>query len=85
MRYRVRQGYTFGAYDQHTAGAVVELSEAEAGPFLDKLEPAEEEGGPEGDSLDTVSSEPDAPVEPEPDAPVEPEPDVPKAHKRGKK
>lgn len=36
--YRVRQGYRFGAQNQHKAGDVVELSEAHAVPFLDKLE-----------------------------------------------
>ena len=65
MRYRVRQGYTFGAFDQHTAGAVVELAEQEAGAFLDKLEPVEEVGTDDG-SLDTVSSEPSTPPAPKP-------------------
>lgn len=39
--YRVRPGFTFGAFNQHGPGALVELSEFEAGGFLDKLEPAE--------------------------------------------
>ena len=63
--YRVRQGRTFGAFDQHTAGALVELQEHEAVPFFDKLELAEGGNGPsapepakeEAVSLDTVSSE----------------------------
>lgn len=38
--YRVRPGFTFGAFNQHGPGALVELSEFEAGGFLDKLEPA---------------------------------------------
>lgn len=70
MRYRVRQGYTFGADNQHTAGAIVELQEHEAAAFLDKLEPAEE--GETAPSLDTVSSE------------VTPEPE-PKPQRKGRK
>lgn len=37
-KYRVREGFTFGAFDQHKAGAMVELTELEAAGFLDKLE-----------------------------------------------
>jgi len=36
--YRVKPGYTHGAYNQHGPGALVELTEDEAGGFLDKLE-----------------------------------------------
>jgi len=39
--YRVRPGFTFGAFNQHGPGALVELSEFEAAGFLDKLEPAD--------------------------------------------
>ena len=39
--WRVRPGFTFGAFNQHGPGALVELSEFEAGGFLDKLEPAD--------------------------------------------
>ncbi len=37
-KYRVRPGFRFGAYDQHEPGTVVELTEAEAAGFRDKLE-----------------------------------------------
>ena len=37
--WRVRPGFTFGAFNQFGPGALVELSEFEAGGFLDKLEP----------------------------------------------
>lgn len=36
--YRVRPGFIHGAFDQYPAGAVLELTETEAGGFLDKLE-----------------------------------------------
>ena len=36
--YRVRPGFIHGAFDQYPAGAVLELTEAEAGGLLDKLE-----------------------------------------------
>lgn len=36
--YRVRDGYRHGGRKQHGPGDVVELGEAEAAPFLDKLE-----------------------------------------------
>ena len=36
--WRVRPGFTFGAFNQFGPGALVELSEFEAGGFLDKLE-----------------------------------------------
>lgn len=38
-KYRVKAGYTHGINDQYKAGDVVELTETEAAPFLDKLEP----------------------------------------------
>lgn len=37
-QYVVRQGYTFGAFDQLGPGDLVELSEREAEGFLDKLQ-----------------------------------------------
>jgi hypothetical protein len=39
--WRVRPGFTFGAFNQHGPGALVELSEFEAAGFLDKLETAD--------------------------------------------
>lgn len=40
--YRVRPGFRFGAQNQHAPGDVVELEEAAALGFLDKLELVEE-------------------------------------------
>ncbi len=37
-QYRVRPGFRFGTFDEHGPGDVVELTEYEAGGFLDKLE-----------------------------------------------
>lgn len=45
--WRVRPGFTFGAFNQHGPGALVELSEFEAGGFLDKLEPADSSPPPD--------------------------------------
>lgn len=39
--WRVRPGFTFGAFNQFGPGDLVELSEFEAGGFRDKLEPAD--------------------------------------------
>ena len=39
--WRVRHGFTFGAFNQFGPGDLVELSEFEAGGFLDKLELAD--------------------------------------------
>jgi hypothetical protein len=36
--YRVKSGRMFGAFNQHGPGSLVELTEDEAGGFLDKLE-----------------------------------------------
>ena len=36
--YRVKAGCVHGAYGQHAAGALVDLTEWEAGAFLDKLQ-----------------------------------------------
>jgi hypothetical protein len=52
MNYRVRPGYTFGQFDQHPAGTLVELTEAEALGFLDKLEPVPAEPSLELNSSD---------------------------------
>jgi hypothetical protein len=38
-KYRVKLGYTHGAFDQHKAGTILEYTEQEAAGFLDKLEP----------------------------------------------
>jgi hypothetical protein len=58
--YRVRPGFTFGAFNQHGPGALVELSEFEAAGFLDKLEPAD--SAPH--QLEPVAASPPAPSEP---------------------
>lgn len=46
MRYRVKPGYRFGRLKQFGPGDIVELSEAEANGFLDKLEPVSEPDDP---------------------------------------
>lgn len=40
--YRVRPGFSFGAFNQYGPGALVELTDFEASGFMDKLEPAGE-------------------------------------------
>lgn len=40
-QYRVKAGRVFGAKDEYKQGDTVELTEAEAEAFLDKLEPLE--------------------------------------------
>lgn len=40
-KYRVREGFTYGANDQHKAGSIVELEEGIARFEMDKLELAE--------------------------------------------
>jgi hypothetical protein len=64
-QYKVKPGYTFGWRDDYQPGDVVELTEAEAGGFLDKLELVE-------DVPATEPSSEDVPAEdtPEPDAPA---------------
>lgn len=47
--YRVKPGCVFGAYRQYAPGATVELTEAEAGGFLDALELVAR--APSGDDL----------------------------------
>lgn len=54
MLYRVRPGHTFGQFDQHQAGTLIELTEAEASAFLDKLEL---EAAPVEPSLELNSSD----------------------------
>lgn len=44
--YRVRPGFRFGAQNQHGPGDLVELEEAAALGFLDKLELVEEVEAP---------------------------------------
>jgi hypothetical protein len=41
-RWRVKPGFTFGAFSQHRPGDIVEMTEAEAAGFLDKLEQVDE-------------------------------------------
>lgn len=38
-KYRVKPGYTYGAFGTFREGDIVEIPEVDAGPFLDKLEP----------------------------------------------
>ena len=54
--YRVRPGFRFGAQNQHAPGDVVQLDEAAALGFLDKLELVEEVAAP------VVEAAPDEPV-----------------------
>jgi len=46
QQYRVKPGFTHGQFNQHKAGDIVELTEAEAKGFLDKLELVVEESKP---------------------------------------
>ena len=62
-KYRVREGFSYGAFSQHTAGMIVELDEDAAKHAMDKLELAE-----------IVQNVPAAPAEPPP-APEAPEPE----------
>ncbi len=59
-KYRVKPGYTYGAFGTFKEGDIVELLEVDAGPFLDKLE--------------IVPTE--APSTPEPEAETVAEPEV---------
>lgn len=40
--YRVRDGKTFGPAGMYKAGMTIEMEEADAAPFLDKLQPMEQ-------------------------------------------
>jgi hypothetical protein len=40
-KYRVREGFSYGAFNQHKAGTIVELEEEVAKYVMDKLELAE--------------------------------------------
>lgn len=42
MKYRVRKGRRFGAQNQYKGGSIIELTEAQAKSFMDKLELADE-------------------------------------------
>lgn len=70
-KYRVKPGYTYGAYGTFKEGDIVELLEVDAGPFLDKLEivPTEAPSAPEPVSETVEESdvvlEPEAGLEPE--------------------
>lgn len=63
-KYRVRDGCRFGARNQHGPGAVVDLSEKDAAPFLDKLERVADEPAypdqPADDAASALSDQPDA-------------------------
>lgn len=73
-KYVVRPGYTFGAYGTFREGDIVELPEADAQGFLDKLELVE--GAP---ALVTEQAPP-APAAPPPAASVSsPAPEAPEA------
>lgn len=78
-RYRVRPGFRFGAYDQHGPGTVVELTEAEAAGFRDKLELVVEVALPQedvpSDPSDILADPLDVPSDP-------PAPEPPKGKKR---
>lgn len=54
--YRVRDGFTHGAFNQHKAGDTVTLTEQEAAGFLDKLELVD--GETEQDTTGTVTRQP---------------------------
>lgn len=58
--YRVRPGFRFGAQNQHAPGDVVELEEAAALGFLDKLELVQEVEAP---PVVEVTETPEAPGE----------------------
>lgn len=68
-KYRVREGFRYGAHDQFTAGQIVELEEEEAKHDLDKLELAEVVQNVPGEA--GVDSEPGQPPRDE-DSPSEP-------------
>lgn len=61
-KYRVKPGYTYGAFGTFKEGDIVELLEVDAGPFLDKLE--------------AVPTEAPSTPEPEPEAETVAEPEV---------
>jgi hypothetical protein len=79
-KYRVKEGFTYGAHDEHVAGAIIELEENEAIHVMDKLELAEvSQNVPDGsvemesnqmtaDSTDSRSNSPET-VEKEDDDP----------------
>ncbi len=74
MRYQVKPGYTHGAFGQYQAGDVVEMTEAEALGFLDKLQPlAPEPVAPEPVEPEPVEADPVAPEATATDAPAESE------------
>lgn len=58
--YRVRPGFRFGAHNQHGPGDLVELDEAAALGFLDKLELVQEVEAP---PVVEVTETPEAPGE----------------------
>lgn len=74
-KYRVKPGYTYGAYGTFREGDIVELPEKDAGPFLDKLElvpdevpdaPPDDYPAPATPSPEVVAQAEEAPAEAEP-------------------
>jgi hypothetical protein len=63
QQYRVRAGQVHGAHKQYGEGAVLELTEAEAAGFLDKLELVPVTLGAAVAEVVTVEAEP-APAKP---------------------
>lgn len=73
-KYRVKPGYTFGAFGTYREGDIVELPEADAQGFLDKLQPVPADlpsAPPEETPADSPSEAEAADTETPPDAPTE--------------
>jgi len=74
-KYRVREGYTYGAYSQYGPGSIVELDDETAKHVMDKLElaeivqnvvpPAPPPGSEDTDEGGDGSTEGASPLEPE--------------------
>lgn len=81
-KYRVKPGYTYGAFGTFKEGDIVELLEVDAGPFLDKLEivPTEAPSTPEPEA-ETVA-EPEVALETEAEQEVSEVPEQPAEVKR---
>jgi hypothetical protein len=60
-KYRVRDGYTYGAFGTYHGGDIVELPEQDAEAFLDKLELAPSEV-PDSPAIPDDVEEPEADV-----------------------
>lgn len=78
-KYRVREGFTYGAFAQHKAGAILELDDSVAQHAMDKLELAEV-------TQNVVPSEPTPKFPPPPVVTSQPdeESDAPKTAKHRK-